>query len=105
MRHLLRLSLHKQPAASAPQPTPEPTPAPEKQPDVEVTQKSPVADRDASQDIVLHKGGGSHLEGRERKPADPLIFAREVEKDLEVQLSDFKRFREALEVILVGFAW
>ena len=51
------------------------------------------------------EGGGSRLEGRERKPTDPLAFAREVGKDLEVQLSDFKWFREALEVCLVGYAW
>ena len=54
---------------------------------------------------MLHEGEGSHLEGRERKPADPLAFAREVEKDLEVQLLDFKQFREVLEVCLVGYAW
>ena len=84
------------------QPTPEPNPAPKRQPGGEVTRESPAADRDASREVVLHEGEGSRLEGRERKPADPLVFAREVEKDLEVQLSDFKRFREALEVCLSG---
>ena len=64
-----------------------------------------MVDRDTSQEVVLHEGEGSRLEGRERKPDDPLAFAREVEKDLEVQLSDFKRFREALKVCLAGYAW
>ena len=58
---------------------------------------------------MLHEGGGSRLEGRVRKPADPLAFGREVEKDLEVQLSDFRRFQEALEVclyeLLVAGCW
>ena len=92
-------------ATSAPQPTPEPNPAPKKQPGGEATRESPAADRDASREVVLHEGEGSRLEGRERKPADPLVFAREVEKDLEVQLSDFKRFHEALKVCLVGYMW
>ena len=95
----------EQPAAPELRPTPEPSPAPEKQPDVEATRKSPAADRDASREIVLHEAGGSRLEGWERKPDEPLAFAREVEKDLDVQLSDFKRFCEALEVCLVGYAW
>ena len=69
---------------SASQPTPEPNPAPEKQPGDEKTRESPAAARDASREIVPHEGGGSRLEGWERKPADPLAFAREVERDLEV---------------------
>ena len=72
------------------------------QPGGEVSRESPAVDRDASREVVLHEGEGSRLEGWERKPADPLVFAREVEKDLEVQLSDFKWFREALEVCLSG---
>ena len=95
----------EQPPPPEPRPTPEPRPAPEKQSDVEATQKSPAADRDASREIVLHGGCGGRLEGREQKSADPLVFAREVEKDLEVQLSDFKQFHEALEVILLGYVW
>ena len=66
-----------------------------------MTRKSPAADRDAAREIVLREGGGSRLEGRERKPADPLAFVREVEKDLGVHLSDFQQFREVLEVRLV----
>ena len=46
------------------------------------------------------KGAASRLEGEERRPANPLTFTKEVEKDLEVQLSDFKPFREVLEVCL-----
>ena len=95
----------EQSAASAPQPTPEPNLAPEKQSGGEMTRESPATDRDASREVVLHEGEGGRLEGRERKPADPLVFAREVEKDLEVQLSDFKRFREAVKVCLVGYVW
>ena len=54
---------------------------------------------------MLREGGGSRLEGGEQKPADPLAFAQEVAMDLEVQLSDFQRFREVLEVRLVVHEW
>ena len=94
----------EQAADPEPRSTPEPKPASGRQPDVEATRESPAASHDVSREIVRHEGEGSCLEGRERKPADPLVFAREVEKDLEVQLSDFKRFHEALEVCLVGYA-
>ena len=74
----------EQPAATAPPPTPEPNPTPERQPGGEVTWEAPAADCDASREVVLHEGEGSRLEDRERKSADPLVFTREVEKDLEV---------------------
>ena len=60
-----------------------------------------MADLDVSREIMSHKGRSSRLEGREWMPADPLDFAKEVEMDLKVQLSDFQRFREVLEVRLV----
>ena len=36
--------------------------------------------------------------GTERPPAEVVPVAREFEKELEVQLEDFRRFRELLEV-------
>ena len=41
--------------------------------------------------------------GRERPPAEVLPFAREFERELEVQLDNFRCFRELLEVCRFPF--
>ena len=38
-------------------------------------------------------------------PTNPLVFAMEIEKELEVQLSNFRRFREALKVRISFFVF
>ena len=88
----------EQPPIPELQPSPEPQPAvekrsdAEKQPEAELPRTPPVDVPDASQ-IVPHQAANRRLEGQERQPADPLVFPKEFERDLEVQLSDFKHHR------------
>ena len=63
-----------------------------------MTRTPPASAPGTSLEMVVHEGSASRLEGRERHPANPIAFAKEIKKELGVQLSDFSRFREALDV-------
>ena len=48
--------------------------------------------------LVAQARRAANVAGKERLLAEVIPFARDFERELEVQLADFRRFRELLEV-------